>query len=120
MGKNFTHRGHRGRTAFAVIGFFLTGFLCVLCGEIRSPSSTTQTTDLALPQEKHLRNVKQLTFGGENAEAYFSAEGKKLIFQSTRDGHECDQIYTMNVDGSDVKMISAGDGRTTCSYFFHD
>ena len=76
------------------------------------------TSDLALPQEKHLRNVKQLTFGGENAEAYFSSDGKKLIFQSTRDGRECDQIYTMNIDGSDVKMISTGDGRTTCSYFF--
>ena len=81
-----------------------------------SPSS--QTPDLALPQEKHLRNVKQLTFGGENAEAYFSADGRKLIFQSTRDGHQCDQIYTMNIDGSDVEMVSTGDGRTTCSYFF--
>src|SRR5678815_477047 len=71
-----------------------------------------------LPDEKHLRNIKQLTFGGENAEAYFSADGRKLIFQSTRDGRECDQIYTMNVDGSGVRMISTGAGRTTCSYFF--
>lgn len=68
--------------------------------------------------EKHLRNIKQLTFGGENAEAYFSADDKKLIFQSTRDGHQCDQIYTMNIDGSQVKMVSNGEGRTTCSYFF--
>src|SRR5437588_3858584 len=81
-------------------------------------SASTQTADLALPQEKHLRNMKQLTFGGENAEAYFSSDGKKLIFQSTRDGHECDQIYTMNIDGSDVKLVSTGEGRTTCSYFF--
>ena len=81
-------------------------------------SASTQTAALALPQEKHLRNMKQLTFGGENAEAYFSSDGKKLIFQSTRDGHECDQIYTMNIDGSDVKMVSTGEGRTTCSYFF--
>jgi len=70
------------------------------------------------PQEKHLRNIRQLTFGGENAEAYFSGDGKKLIFQSTRDGRECDQIYTMNIDGSDVRMISTGEGRTTCSYSF--
>lgn len=70
------------------------------------------------PQEKRLRNIRQLTFGGENAEAYFSADGKKLIFQSTRDGRGCDQIYTMNIDGSDVKMVSSGDGRTTCGYFF--
>lgn len=76
------------------------------------------TQSLGLPQEKHLRNIKQLTFGGENAEAYFSSDGKKLIFQSTRDGHECDQIYTMNVDGSGVQPVSSGDGRTTCSYFF--
>ncbi len=73
---------------------------------------------LLLPNEKHLRNIKQLTFGGENAEAYFSSDGTQLIFQATRDGRGCDQIYTMNVDGSDVKMISNGDGRTTCSYFF--
>ena len=73
---------------------------------------------LGLPGEKHLRNIKQLTFGGENAEAYFSSDGRKLIFQSTRAGHECDQIYTMNVDGSDVQPVSTGDGRTTCSYFF--
>src|SRR6185369_16059822 len=78
----------------------------------------TQDNQLALPAEKHLRNLKQLTFGGENAEAYFSSDGKKLIFQSTREGHDCDQIYTMNIDGSDVKMVSNGEGRTTCSYFF--
>ncbi|HKR59227.1 MAG TPA: hypothetical protein VJS64_05795 [Pyrinomonadaceae bacterium] len=72
----------------------------------------------AAPAEKHLSNIKQLTFGGENAEAYFSADGQRLIFQSTRDGHDCDQIYTMNIDGSNMKMVSTGTGRTTCSYFF--
>src|SRR6266566_3717303 len=90
----------------------------VLAVTLNLESTAIQTTDLALPQEKHLRNMRQLTFGGENAEAYFSSDGKKLIFQSTRDGHECDQIYTMNIDGSDVHMVSTGDGRTTCSYFF--
>jgi len=70
------------------------------------------------PAEKHLRNIKQLTFGGENAEAYFSADGRRLIFQSTRDSRECDQIYTMDVDGSGLKLVSTGTGRTTCSYFF--
>ena len=82
-----------------------------------SPAKT-QDNQLVRPGEKHLRNLKQLTFGGENAEAYFSSDGKQLIFQSTREGHGCDQIYTMNIDGSNVKMISNGDGRTTCSYFF--
>jgi Tol biopolymer transport system component len=69
-------------------------------------------------QETHLRNITQLTFGGQNAEAYFSADGKKLIFQSTRDPYQCDQIFTMNLDGSDVHLVSTGKGRTTCSYFF--
>ena len=71
-----------------------------------------------LPAEKHLRNVRQLTFSGENAEAYFSGDGRALIFQSKRDQLECDQIFTMRADGSDVRMISTGAGRTTCSYFF--
>jgi TolB protein len=79
-----------------------------------------QTADLATAQEKHLRNVRQLTFGGQNAEAYFSADGRKLIFQSTRDDLKCDQIFTMNVDGSDQRMVSTGKGRTTCGYFYPD
>src|SRR5258708_21143280 len=118
MDRKANHRGQRGRIGLTVVGLVLFGFLCVLRGENRLTATATQAPDLALPQEKHLRNMRQLTFGGENAEAYFSSEGKKLIFQSTRDGHECDQIYTMNIDGSDVKLVSTGDGRTTCSYFF--
>jgi len=99
-----------------ILGCLLT-FTLLVIGSSHLTLSESQTS-LALPAEKHLRNLKQLTFGGENAEAYFSSDGKQLIFQSTREGHGCDQIYTMNVDGSDVKMISTGDGRTTCSYFF--
>lgn len=72
------------------------------------------------PGERHLANITQLTFGGQNAEAYFSADGKRLIFQATRDGFQCDQIFTMNVDGSDLHLISTGKGRTTCSFFFPD
>src|SRR5439155_24001714 len=72
----------------------------------------------APPVERHLRNIKQLTFGGENAEAYFSPDGTHLIFQSTRDGASCDQIYTMKMDGSDVQRVSTGKGRTTCGYFY--
>src|SRR5579871_997206 len=72
------------------------------------------------PQEKHLRNVRQLTFGGQNAEAYFSPDGKQLIFQSTRDGGKCDQMYVMNADGSNVHRVSNGQGRTTCGYFLGD
>ena len=68
--------------------------------------------------ETHLRNVRQLTSGGENAEAYFSADGSRLIYQSTRADYPCDQIYTMKVDGSDVQRVSTGAGRTTCGYYY--
>src|SRR3984885_7222099 len=65
----------------------------------------------------HLGNTKQLTSGGQNAEAYWSPDGKRLIFQSTRDGRECDQQYIMNADGSDQHLVSTGKGVTTCGYF---
>ena len=83
-----------------------------------SASLSAQVSGLSFEGEKYLKNIKQLTFGGENAEAYFSSDGKKLIFQSKRDGRDCDQIYTMNIDGSDVKMVSTGKGRTTCAFFY--
>jgi len=70
--------------------------------------------------ERHLQDLKQLTFGGQNAEAYFSFDGTRLIFQSTRQPYECDQIFSMNVDGDDVKLLNTGKGRTTCGYFFPD
>ena len=69
------------------------------------------------PHESHLKNVKQLTFGGQNAEAYWSFDGKKLIFQSMIGNGDADQIYTMNPDGSDKKLVSTGKGRCTCAYF---
>jgi Tol biopolymer transport system component len=89
-----------------------------LSAQTSTSPQANSSSDLRTPNEKHLRNVKQLSFGGQNAEAYFSADGKKLIFQSTRDDLKCDQIFTMNIDGSDVHMVSTGKGRTTCSYFF--
>lgn len=92
-------------------------FALVLLTSSLISAPRAQSDNLLLPNEKHLRNIKQLTFGGENAEAYFSADGKQIVFQSTRDNLGCDQIFTMNVDGSNVKMISNGEGRTTCSYF---
>ena len=72
----------------------------------------------AEPGESHLANIRRLTNGGENAEAYFSHDGQWLTFQSTRDGRTCDQQYVMRIDGSDVRRISNGDGKTTCGYFF--
>jgi TolB protein len=70
------------------------------------------------PEE--LTNIRQLTHGGENAEAYWSPDSKRLIFQSTRGDIKCDQIYIMNADGTGQHMVSTGKGRTTCAYFLPD
>jgi Tol biopolymer transport system component len=79
---------------------------------------------LKYEQEKHLKNVKQLTFGGDNAEAYWSFDDKYLVFQANNPewGVECDQIYYMDpAQKMNAKtthpLLSTGDGRTTCSYF---
>lgn len=70
--------------------------------------------------EKHLQNITQLTFDGDNGEAYFSPDGKKLIYQSNREGYACDKIWMMNIDGSDKHLVSPAHGAHTCSYFFPD
>src|SRR5947209_8923418 len=93
----------------------VAGAAAAALSEVAQPGGSP---DLASPGERHLHNIRQLTFGGQNAEAYFSFDGKKLIFQSTRDGYPVDQIYMMNTDGSHVHRISNGRGRCTCSYFF--
>jgi Tol biopolymer transport system component len=70
------------------------------------------------PREVHLADLRQLTFGGENAEAYWSPDSRELIFQSTRPPYACDQIFRMPADGSgEARLVSTGKGRTTCSYF---
>lgn len=82
-----------------------------------APTAAAEPVLAPLPDERHLGALRQLTFGGENAEAYLSFDESKLVFQSTRDGGQCDQIYTMGIDGKDVHLVSTGKGRTTCSYF---
>ena len=78
-------------------------------------------------QERHLKNIKQLTFGGDNAEAYFSPDGKKLTLQVTNKafGVPCDQIFMLDLQEKEfneksLKLISTGKGRTTCSYYMPD
>jgi Tol biopolymer transport system component len=83
-------------------------------------SADTQVSGGASPEkiERHLKNVRQLTFGRQNAEAYFSFDGKFLVFQSTREGRDCYQQYVMSADGTGpVRMVSTGLGTTTCGYF---
>ena len=68
--------------------------------------------------EKFFGSITQLTFGGQNAEAYFSSDGTQLIFQRQVTDETCDQQFTINVDGSDMRKVSNGLGRTTCGYFY--
>ncbi len=72
------------------------------------------------PLESHLTGIKQVTFGGQNAEAYWDVTGNKIVWQSTQPGFPDEQIFTMNADGSGRRLISTGLGRTTCSYFSPD
>lgn len=67
--------------------------------------------------EAHINNLRQLTFSGENAEAYFSPDGKKLIFQAHDGEGLCDQIYIMDIATGDTELVSTVKGVTTCSYF---
>jgi len=86
--------------------------------------SSAKPSSLHYPEEKHLANVRQLTFGGNNAEAYFSFNSKKLVFQSdfAQWDLKCDQIFAFDWQKEDLakskpQMISNGKGRTTCAYF---
>lgn len=95
-----------------------------------APGSAAQVADLSAapvgavefptnPAEPRFANLRQLTHLGENAEAYFSADGQRLIFQATWPGFaECDQIFTMDLNGRNLQRVSTGLGRTTCGYFF--
>src|SRR5947208_2692907 len=65
---------------------------------------------VAAAQSAHLSDFKQLTHGGQNAEAYWSPDGKRLIFQTTRPPYDGDQIFVMNADGSNQHVVSTGKG----------
>lgn len=104
------------RAGFAVA--VLVAFLGAAPLEAQTPPGGSVPAELTDPREVHLADVRQLTFHGENAEAYFSFDGTRLIFQRTGPESGCDQIYTMRLDGSDVQMVSTGVGRTTCAYYY--
>ena len=90
----------------------------------QEPVATTDEQLLHVKEERHLKNIKQLTFGGNNAEAYWSFDDTKLVFQSdfSQWGANCDQIYytdwmTDQMGKEKPALVSTGLGRTTCSYF---
>lgn len=122
-------------TCRKLVGVWLIGF-CVLMSTPEFGETADSQKAKVSPTgstERHLANIRQLTFGRQNAEAYFSFDGTKLIFQSTNDwskvseanplkpadaGHGCYQMYVMDLQSMTTRMISTGVGATTCGYFF--
>jgi Tol biopolymer transport system component len=97
----------------------LFAFLILLM--LTAVSQAQQPGALHDEREVHLADVQQMTFGGENAEAYWSPDSKELVFQSTRPPLGCDQIFRMPIsDPAALTMVSTGKGRTTCAYFTAD
>ncbi|MBM3412451.1 MAG: hypothetical protein FJY19_03605 [Bacteroidetes bacterium] len=99
--------------------------LCSLLGFFQNKLQGQDS--LLYANESHFKNIRQLTFGGDNAEAYWSYDGKSLVFQRTslKDGIPCDQIFVGRVpdkanDPFELKLISTGKGRTTCAFFTKD
>jgi TolB protein len=90
---------------------------CSLSTTAQTPATSPST--IHFTEEKHFTSVRQLTNGGDNAEAYFSFDNKRLVFQLTNPGMNvsCDQIFTSDIDDFNPKLVSTGKGRTTCSYF---
>jgi len=109
--------------------FFVSLPLLLIAGAFTPKNNTavaTVTDTVLYPDETHFKNVQQLTFGGDNAEAYWSFDGQYLVFQRTsvKDGVPCDQIFMGKVpkrgEAFEYKMISSGKGRTTCAFFTAD
>ncbi|MDR3606681.1 MAG: M20/M25/M40 family metallo-hydrolase [Oligoflexia bacterium] len=110
-----------GRSALLSLLASFPLFLLPSCAG--SHIQSTHDLQPGLPGEARLQNIRQITFGGTNAEAYWSFDGKSLAFQHKGLGDQqpkCDQIYRMDSNGESVRMVSDGQGRTTCSYFFPD
>lgn len=117
------------KTYISLITVLLITISNSFTGCTKSESYDPAKDTLRYEGEVHIRNIRQLTFGGNNAEAYWSFDDKQLVFQSDWDKinqQGCDQIFIMNADGSDLpggkryNLASTGKGRTTCSYFLSD
>ena len=82
-----------------------------------APRAGKAVPELMRKDEPHLADLRRLTFGGDNAEAYWSPDGRKLSFQRTPPGGDCDAQYVLDLDSGKVELVSSGEGRTTCGYF---
>jgi TolB protein len=108
-----------------IFNLFIAGaILFTACTAPSDKEKVTEADSLIYPNEKHFKNMRQLTFGGDNAEAYWSTDNTKLVMQSNNSawGLECDQIFYFDVKNDNLKankpkLLSTGLGRTTCSYF---
>jgi TolB protein len=107
--------------------YLFTLILFATITTIKAQTTNSATDSVLYSSEKHFKNIQQLTFGGDNAEAYWSFDGKMLVFQKTnpKEGIYCDQIYIGKVpqklgDKFEYTLASTGKGRTTCAFFTKD
>jgi len=113
-----------------ILLFVIAAFLLSACNsgaKVAAQTSIAATDTMHYPEETHFKNIQQLTFGGDNAEAYWSYDSKYLVFQRTnaKEGIACDQIFmgkvpTKQGEKFTYKLISTGKGRTTCPFFTKD
>lgn len=123
------------RFSFLLLFILFIGLTFSVHGRVELKTPTRQNIfnlyvnkdTILFPGETHFSNIRQLTFGGDNAEAYVSFDGKWLIFQKTnpKEGILCDQIWMGKIprkpeDKFEPKLMSTGEGRTTCAYFYPD
>lgn len=102
------------------MGGLALGVLVSACALLPGSSSRDASDPLLYEgEEAVLARPRQLTFEGQNAEAYFAPHDGRLVFQATPDTLACDQIFTMRIDGGDKRMVSTGQGVTTCGYYLY-
>ncbi|MBA3725818.1 MAG: PD40 domain-containing protein [Armatimonadetes bacterium] len=89
----------------------------LIVSALQDPAGVANDALLRHSSERHIVNIRQLTFGGQNAEAYWNADGTKIIYQTTQPEWPDEQIMVMNADGSGKTLVSSGEGRCTCGYF---
>lgn len=123
--RHITASAARCLTALAAIAFTVScapnpGVNPAPASALPDPAAPGATATLVQPLEgeRHFARIWQLTHGGQNAEAYFSSDGRSIIFQGRGGDVECDQIFVMDLNGANRQLVSTGRGRTTCGFFF--